>query len=74
MQLMTIDPEEIVQLALDAHKNSYGEKGVNLMQFELELRRLLMQKNYKSTNTYTYTVCPPNVMGTWENKKQLLQG
>jgi hypothetical protein len=73
--MMTIDPEEIVQIALDACYTAYGDKGVDLLQFELQLRRLLMKKHSSTPSAaYTYKLCPPSLTGTWENNQQLLKG
>lgn len=79
MQTMMINPEDIVQMALKAHHEAYGEKGGSLLQFELELRRALMQRESTTTNvphTYTYTIPAGSVTGTWSTttNKQVLHG
>jgi hypothetical protein len=76
---MTINAEEIVQIALTAHSKAYGDKGVDLQKFELEIRRMLMQRENKTFTTYTYTTTPPNLTGTWKsnvitNNQELLHG
>lgn len=73
MHQMTIDSEEIVQIALEAYHTTHGEQDIT--QFELHLRRMLMRKRpSESQKNYTYKICPPNLMGTWENNQQLLKG
>jgi hypothetical protein len=85
------NPEDIVQLALSAYDKSWDDKyswpGVaqHRDEFELELRRLLMQVEsqvqlkpvgplkrdgeasvtIRASPTHTYTVNPPNLMGSW---------
>ena len=79
------NPEDIVQIALSAYDKSWDDKyswpGVaqHRDDFELELRRLLMQPEFQLKTTkdtqeatsvtiraspsYTYTTNPPNLMG-----------
>jgi hypothetical protein len=77
------NPEDIVQIALSAYDKSRREWAASRSRedFELELRRLLMQTEsqlqLKSAGplkrggeasvapAHTYTVTPPNLMGTW---------
>ena len=73
------NPEDIVQIALSAYDTSRREWAASRSRddFELELRRLLMQTEsqvqLKPTGplkrdgevVHTYTVNPPNLMGTW---------
>lgn len=75
------NPEDIVQIALSAYDKSWDSSSATIGQyrddFELELRRLLMQiepqVQLKPTGplkrdgevVHTYTVNPPNLMGTW---------
>ena len=60
---MTIDSEEIVQLALNAYDKSFVDER-NRTHFELELRRVLMQR-HMSSKSFTYTITPGTTMGTW---------
>jgi hypothetical protein len=83
--------EDIVQIALSAYDKSWDDKyswpGVaqHRDEFELELRRLLMQAEpqaqlkpvgplkrdgeasvtIRASPMHTYTINPPNLMGTW---------
>jgi hypothetical protein len=85
------NPEDIVQLVLSAYDKSWDDKyswpGVaqHRDDFELELRRLLMQAEpqvqlkpvgplkrggeasvtIRTSPAHTYTINPPNLMGTW---------
>ena len=85
------NPEDIVQIALSAYDKSWDDKyswsGVARIRddFELELRRLLMQieppvqlkpvgplkrggepsVTIRTSPAHTYTINPPNLMGTW---------
>jgi hypothetical protein len=94
------NPEDIVQIALSAYDKSWDDKyswpGVaqHRDEFELELRRLLMQAEpqaqlqqaepqaqlkpvgplkrdgeasvtIRASPMHTYTINPPNLMGTW---------
>jgi hypothetical protein len=85
------NPEDIVQLVLSAYDKSWDDKyswpGVaqHRDDFELELRRLLMQAEpqvqlkpvgplkrdgeasvtIRASPAHTYTVNPPNLMGSW---------
>jgi hypothetical protein len=64
------NPEDIVQIALSAYDKSWiGIPSVNMVagrrdDFELELRRLLMQTS-SVKKEHAYTITPPNLMGTW---------
>jgi hypothetical protein len=64
------NPEDIVQIALSAYDKSWDDKyswsGVARIRddFELELRRQIMQIS-SVKKEHTYTVTPPNLMGTW---------
>ena len=64
------NPEDIVQIALSAYDKSWDDKyswsGVARIRddFELELRRQIMQIS-SVKKEHTYTVNPPNLMGTW---------
>jgi len=61
-----INSEEIVQIALTAHSKAYGDKGVDLQKFELELRRMLMQREWSHSKvTHTYSIVPGTLTGTW---------
>jgi hypothetical protein len=60
---MKLDSEEIVQLALNAYDKSFCDER-NRTHFELELRRVLMQRDRNSTSP-TYTIQPGSPMGTW---------
>lgn len=71
---MTINSEEIVQMALSA----FGEISIDKAdteKFELAIRRALMQREGLPTkiNTHTYTITPGTLMGTW-NGKTVLHG
>ena len=81
------NPEDIVQIALSAYDTSRREWAASRSRddFELELRRLLMQTESqvqlkpvgplkrggepsvttRTSPAHTYTVNPPNLMGTW---------
>jgi hypothetical protein len=81
------NPEDIVQIALSAYDKSRREWAASRSRedFELELRRLLMQTEsqvqlkpvgplkrdgepsatIRAAPSHTYTVNPPNLMGTW---------
>ena len=73
------NPEDIVQIALSAYDTSRREWAASRSRddFELELRRLLMQTESQvqlkpagplkrdGEAVHTYTVNPPNLMGTW---------
>jgi hypothetical protein len=65
---MKIDFEEIVQLVLTAYDKSFVDERnpahLNRANFELELRRVLMQ-NYRHSTSPTYTIPPGSPMGTW---------
>jgi len=56
------NPEDIVQIALSAYDKSADVAYRD--EFELELRRLLMQASYIKKE-HTYTITPSNLMGTW---------
>ena len=58
--------EDIVQIALSAYDKSRREWAASRSRddFELELRRLLMQIS-SVKKEHTYTINPPNLMGTW---------
>jgi hypothetical protein len=88
--------EDIVQIALAAHDKSWdGISARNIVarsrdDFELELRRLLMQTELKPTGplkrdgetsatiraspSHTYTINPPNLMGTWTTTQARAMG
>lgn len=64
--------EEFVSLALDAYLNVDGDRNNydHISNFELQLRRLLMQKYCNNTlltkPNHTYTINPgEGAMGTW---------
>jgi hypothetical protein len=80
--------EDIVQMALSAYDKSLDcitHDVANRDDFELELRRLLMQREsqvqlkptgplkrggypsvtIRTSPAHTYTINPPNLMGTW---------
>jgi hypothetical protein len=79
--------EDIVQIALSAYDTAWRDERppVGRDDFELELRRLLMQAEppvqlkpvgplkrdgeasvtIRASPTHTYTVNPPNLMGSW---------
>jgi hypothetical protein len=81
------NPEDIVQMALSAYDKSRREWAASRSRedFELELRRLLMQAEpqvqlkpvgplkrggeasvtIRASPMHTYTINPPNLMGTW---------
>lgn len=82
------NPEDIVQIALSAYDKSLDcitHDVANRDDFELELRRLLMQTEsqvqlkptgplkrggepsvtIRTSPAHTYTINPPNLMGTW---------
>ena len=83
------NPEDIVQIALSAYDKSWNSSSATIGQyrddFELELRRLLMQTEpqtqlkpvgpvkrdgkasltIRASPAHTYTVNPPNLMGSW---------
>jgi hypothetical protein len=73
------NPEDIVQMALSAYDKSWiGIPAVNMVagrrdDFELELRRLLMQTS-SVKKEHTYTVNPPNLMGTWTTTQTSAMG
>ena len=60
------NPEDIVQIALSAYDKSWDDAPITTARddFELELRRLLMQTS-SVKKEHTYTINPPNLMGTW---------
>jgi hypothetical protein len=64
--------EDIVQIALSAYDKSYIDER-NRSHFELELRRLLMQTS-SVKKEHTYTVNPPNLMGTWTTTQARTMG
>ena len=81
------NPEDIVQIALSAYDKSWDGAPIITARddFELELRRLLMQTEsqvqlkptgplkrggepsvtIRTSPAHTYTINPPNLMGTW---------
>jgi len=62
---MTINSEEIVQIALTAYSKVHPDKQVDL-KFELELRRMLMQREWSQSKvTHTYSIAPGSLTGTW---------
>ena len=58
--------ENIVQIALSAYDIAWCDERPPTARddFELELRRLLMQASYIKKE-HTYTITPSNLMGTW---------
>jgi hypothetical protein len=58
--------EDIVQMAIVSVKEVYTshESSILLQEFELKLRRQIMQASVVKKE-HTYTVTPPNLMGTW---------
>lgn len=86
--------EDIVQIALAAYDKLMKFRGDHNAgfsdDFELELRRLLMQTELKPTGplkrdgetsgtihtspSHTYTVNPPNLMGTWTTTQARAMG
>jgi hypothetical protein len=75
--------EDIVQMAIASVKEVYTshESSILLQEFELKLRRQIMQAEFqlkptkdtqeatsvtiRASPSYTYTINPPNLMGTW---------
>lgn len=76
-QLKMNNLEQIVKIALDAAVDVYGSDEL-LEDFELEIRRRLMQKFCVSTTPFTSTNIswPPNSIGTYTYAptKELLNG
>jgi hypothetical protein len=60
------NPEDIVQMAVASVKEVYTshESSILLQEFELKLRRQIMQAS-SVKKEHTYTINPPNLMGTW---------
>ncbi len=58
--------EDIVQMAIASVKEVYAshESSILLQEFELKLRRQIMQASC-GKKEHTYTINPPNLMGTW---------
>lgn len=85
---MTNNLEEIVQLVLRAYYEVHEEESIIASTFELELRKMLMQRYCNNTSIlkqHTYTITPGDgVMGKWTTKdcppnvdytaKQILNG
>ena len=69
------NPEDIVQIALSAYDKSWDDTPITADRddFELELRRLLMQTS-SVTKEHTYTINPPNLMGTWTTTQTRAMG
>ena len=71
------NPEDIVQIALSAYDKSWDSSSATIGQyrddFELELRRLLMQTS-SVKKEHTYTINPPNLMGTWTTTQTRAMG
>lgn len=76
-QLKMNNLEQIVKIALDSAVDVYGSDEL-LEDFELEIRRRLMQTFCVSTVPLTSTIVrwPPNSSGTYTNAptKELLNG
>ena len=80
--------EDIVQIALSAYDTSRREWAASRSRddFELELRRLLMQTESQvqlkpveplkrdGEAVHTYTVNPPNLTGTWTTTQTRAMG
>lgn len=71
--------EELVSLALDAYLNADGDRNnyEHISNFELQFRRLLMQKycnNTLSKPTHTYTINPGTLTGTWKHNHDITGG
>jgi hypothetical protein len=58
--------EDIVQMAIAVAKEVYRSHDTSalLEEFELKLRRQMMQTSYGKKET-TYTITPSTLMGTW---------
>ena len=58
--------EDIVQMAIASVKEVYTshESSILLQEFELKLRRQIMQVSCVKKE-HTYTINPPNLMGSW---------
>ena len=58
--------EDIVQMAVASVKEVYTshESSILLQEFELKLRRQIMQASCVKKE-HTYTINPPNLMGSW---------
>ena len=69
------NPEDIVQIALSAYDKSWDDAPIITARddFELELRRLLMQTS-SVKKEHTYTINPPNLMGTWTTTQTRAMG
>lgn len=69
------NPEDIVQIALSAYDTSRREWAASRSRddFELELRRLLMQA-FSVKKEHTYTINPPNLTGTWTTTQTRAMG
>ena len=69
------NPEDIVQIALSAYDKSWDDTPITADRddFELELRRLLMQTP-SVKKEHTYTINPPNLMGTWTTTQTRAMG
>ena len=69
------NPEDIVQIALSAYDKSWDAAPITTARddFELELRRLLMQTS-SVKKEHTYTINPPNLMGTWTTTQTRAMG
>jgi hypothetical protein len=64
--------ETIVELVMNAYKNTHSTSIEYMKFFELELRKNLMQKYCNTTptnNTHTYTITPGTPMGKWTTRE-----
>lgn len=73
--MINTELEKIVSLALDAYLNADGDRNntVRISDFELQFRRLLMQKycsTFPTPAQHTYTITPgEGVMGKWTTRE-----
>jgi hypothetical protein len=67
--------EDIVQMAIASVKEVYTshESSILLQEFELKLRRQIMQAS-SVKKEHTYTVTPPNLMGSWTTTQTRAMG
>jgi hypothetical protein len=64
--------ETIVELVMNAYKNTHSTSIEYVKFFELELRRNLMQKYCDGSNqktTHTYTINPGTLTGDWTTRQ-----
>lgn len=67
--------EEIVELVMRSY-SAHSATAYRHHEFELEVRRALMKRfcNDSSKKEHTYTITPPNLMGSWTTTQARTMG